>query len=194
MHFQVDLSHVKGLLNASSTTGVEMDMKEFSHTNDLIENAEEWMARVREVLESGEPATLHSLEALLAEAESIPVTMDEQQLLTVGIKARQWRLHVDGTLASGKAKIHELQELVAKVSLDRFAVPGCYAFSLQCALARCLESLSLHVTPVTLVVLVLYPSIVDKRDAAVVYLGTGGNVTSRLPQRCEKSSRVRGTG
>lgn len=112
---QVDLSHVKGLLNASSTTGVEMDMKEFSHTNDLIENAEEWMARVREVLESGEPATLHSLEGLLAEAESIPVTMDEQQLLTVGIKARQWRLRVDNMLASGKAKLHELQELVSKV-------------------------------------------------------------------------------
>lgn len=96
-------------------TGVEMDMKEFSHTNDLIENAEEWMARVREVLESGEPATLHGLEALLTEAEGIPVTMDEQQLLTVGIKARQWRLRVDNTLAGGRAKLHELQDLAAKV-------------------------------------------------------------------------------
>lgn len=113
---QVDLNHVKGLLNASSTTGVEMDMKEFSHTNDLIENAEEWMARVREVLESGEPATLHSLEALLSEAETIPVTMDEQQLLTAGIKARQWRLRVDAMLNSGKAKVHELQELASKAS------------------------------------------------------------------------------
>lgn len=111
----MDLSHVKGLLSASSTTGVEMDMKEFSHTNDLIENAEEWMARVREVLESGEPTTLNSLEGLLLEAEGIPVTMDEQQLLTVGIKARQWRLRVDSTVASGKAKVHELQELAVKV-------------------------------------------------------------------------------
>ena len=116
IRLQVDLSHVKGLLNASSTTGVEMDMKEFTHTNNLIENAEEWMARVREVLESGEPATLQGLEALLTEAEGIPVTMDEQQLLTVGIKARQWRLRVDGMLAGGKAKLHELQDFATKVS------------------------------------------------------------------------------
>lgn len=113
---------MKGLLSASSTTGVEMDMKEFSHTNDLIENAEEWMARVREVLESGEPATLHGLEALLTEAEGIPVTMDEQQLLTVGIKARQWRLRVDSTLAGGRAKLHDLQDLATKVRVDCTAV------------------------------------------------------------------------
>lgn len=119
---QVDLSHVKGLLSASSTTGVEMDMKEFSHTNDLIENAEEWMARVREVLESGEPATLHGLEALLTEAEGIPVTMDEQQLLTVGIKARQWRLRVDSTLAGGRAKLHDLQDLATQVRVGCAAV------------------------------------------------------------------------
>lgn len=93
-----------------------MDMKEFSHTNDLIENAEEWMARVREMLQSGESATLQGLEALLSEAEGIPVTMDEQQLLTVGIKARQWRLSVDGILTNGKAKLHELQDLASKVS------------------------------------------------------------------------------
>lgn len=113
---------MKGLLSASSTTGVEMDMKEFSHTNDLIENAEEWMARVREVLESGEPATLHGLEALLTEAEGIPVTMDEQQLLTVGIKARQWRLRVDSTLAGGRAKLHDLQDLATKVRVSCAAV------------------------------------------------------------------------
>lgn len=99
-----------------------MDMKEFSHTNDLIENAEEWMARVREVLESGEPATLHGLEALLTEAEGIPVTMDEQQLLTVGIKARQWRLRVDSTLAGGRAKLHDLQDLATKVRISCAAV------------------------------------------------------------------------
>lgn len=107
---------MKGLLDASSTTGVEMDMKEFSHTNDLIENAEEWMARVREMLQSGESATLQGLEALLSEAEGIPVTMDEQQLLTVGIKARQWRLSVDAILTNGKAKLNELQDLASKVS------------------------------------------------------------------------------
>lgn len=113
---QVDLSQVKGLLSASSTTGVEMDMKEFSHTNDLIESAEEWMARVREVLESGEAATLRSLSALLSEADGIPVTMDEQELLTAGIQARQWRLRVDETLNSGKANLQDLLNLGAEVS------------------------------------------------------------------------------
>lgn len=126
---QVDLSHVKGLLNSSSTTGVEMDMKEFSHTNDLIENAEEWMARVREVLESGEPATLNSLEGLLIEAEGIPVTMDEQQLLTAGIKARQWRLRVDNILKSGKAKLHDLQELASKVRMSGVQLGRCSPYA-----------------------------------------------------------------
>lgn len=112
---QVDLSHVKGLLSASSTTGVEMDMKEFSHTNDLIENAEEWMTRVKDMLESGEPTTLQALQALLVEAEGIPVQMEEQQLLTVGIKSRQWRIRVDATLAAGKAKLHTLQDLATEV-------------------------------------------------------------------------------
>lgn len=106
---------MKGLLSASSTTGVEMDMKEFSHTNDLIENAEEWMTRVKDMLESGEPTTLQALQALLFEAEGIPVQMEEQQLLTVGIKSRQWRIRVDSTLAAGKAKLHNLQDLATEV-------------------------------------------------------------------------------
>ena len=92
-----------------------MDMKEFSHTNDLIENAEEWMTRVKDMLESGEPTTLQALQALLVEAEGIPVQMEEQQLLTVGIKSRQWRIRVDATLAAGKAKLHTLQDLAAEV-------------------------------------------------------------------------------
>lgn len=106
---------MKGLLSSSSTTGVEMDMKEFSHTNDLIENAEEWMTRVKDMLESGEPTTLHALQALLVEAEGIPVQMEEQQLLTVGIKSRQWRIRVDSTLTAGKAKLQSLQDLAAEV-------------------------------------------------------------------------------
>eukprot|EP00903_Cladosiphon_okamuranus_P013909 g12937.t1 len=120
---KVDLSHVKGLLSASSTTGVEMDMKEFSHTNDLIENAEEWMTRVKDMLESGEPTTLQALQALLIEAEGIPVQMEEQQLLTVGIKSRQWRIRVDATLSAGKAKLHTLQDLATEGASLRAGFP-----------------------------------------------------------------------
>ncbi|CBJ26123.1 conserved unknown protein [Ectocarpus siliculosus] len=120
---KVDLSHVKGLLSSSSTTGVEMDMKEFSHTNDLIENAEEWMTRVKDMLESGEPTTLQALEALLIEAEGIPVQMEEQQLLTVGIKSRQWRIRVDATLAAGKSKLHSLQDLATEGATLRAGFP-----------------------------------------------------------------------
>ncbi|CAM9625248.1 unnamed protein product, partial [Choristocarpus tenellus] len=120
---KVDLSHVKSLLNQFPTTGVEMDLKEFSHTNNLIESAEEWMGRVREVLESGESATLESLGALLAEAESIPVTMDEQQLLTVGIKARQWRLRVDETLTGTPATLKYLKDLAKEGEELRKAFP-----------------------------------------------------------------------
>lgn len=113
---------MKGLLSSSSTTGVEMDMKEFSHTNDLIENAEEWMTRVKDMLESGEPTTLQALQALLFEAEGIPVQMEEQQLLTVGIKSRQWRIRVDSTLAAGKTKLPGLQDLASEV---RVLLPLC---------------------------------------------------------------------
>lgn len=111
-----------------------MDMKEFSHTNDLIENAEEWMTRVKDMLESGEPTTLQALEALLIEAEGIPVQMEEQQLLTVGIKSRQWRIRVDATLAAGKSKLHSLQDLATEVRVVmvwcRFSVSGTASVSI----------------------------------------------------------------
>lgn len=137
---------MKGLLSSSSTTGVEMDMKEFSHTNDLIENAEEWMTRVKDMLESGEPTTLQALQALLMEAEGIPVQMEEQQLLTVGIKSRQWRIRVDGTLAAGKAKLHCLQDLATEVSVAimsacrRSRIPFCGTQASICSLAIALLS------------------------------------------------------
>ncbi|CAM9199677.1 unnamed protein product [Discosporangium mesarthrocarpum] len=108
---KVDLTEVKSLLNQSSETGVDIDLKEFSHTSNLIESAEEWMCRVRDVLESGEAATLESLSSLLSEASNIPVKMEEEKLLTVGIKARRWRLRVNETLEGGRASLGALQRL-----------------------------------------------------------------------------------
>ncbi|KAG5175603.1 PLU-1-like protein-domain-containing protein [Tribonema minus] len=92
---ETHLAHVKMLLGEEQGTGVMLDVKELGHVNGLVESAEGWMSRVREVLENGGDATVMSLTDLLREAEGIPVEMEEQQLLMGGLKARQWRIKVD---------------------------------------------------------------------------------------------------
>ncbi len=54
--------------------------REFEHMATLVETAEEWMGRVREAMGSGEAHTVRALEALLGEADAIPVNMDEHQV------------------------------------------------------------------------------------------------------------------
>ncbi|CAM9302903.1 unnamed protein product, partial [Chrysoparadoxa australica] len=118
----VVLSEVKGLL--SETVGVEMDDREIGQMNELVETAEDWLSRVREALESGEVAALHELEELLQEAQGIPVTMDEKQVLTVGVKARQWQARVHQVLSGGSARLGELKKLAADAAQLRSIFPA----------------------------------------------------------------------
>ncbi len=91
---KVNLNEARVLLEEGGGHGVEMEAKEVTHMSSLVETAEEWMGRVRVMLEVGEETDLQTLNDILMEADSIPVTMDEQQVLKVGIKARQWKMRV----------------------------------------------------------------------------------------------------
>ncbi len=91
---RVNLNEARILLEEREEHGVEVEAKEVACMSSLVDTAEEWMGRVREMLEVGEETDLQALNDILLEADNIPVTMDEQQVLKVGIKVRQWKLKV----------------------------------------------------------------------------------------------------
>ncbi len=97
---RVNLNEARILLEERGGHGVEMEAKEVVRMSSLVETAEEWMGRVREMLEGGEEADLQALNDILMEADSIPVKMDEQQVLKVGIKVRQWKIRVAEAMGS----------------------------------------------------------------------------------------------
>ncbi len=97
---RVNLNEARTLLEERGGHGVEVEAKEVARMSSLVETAEEWMGRVREVLEVGEEADLQALNDILMEADSIPVKMDEQQVLKVGIKVRQWKIRVAEAMGS----------------------------------------------------------------------------------------------
>ncbi len=97
---RVNLNEARMLLEERGGHGVEMEAKEVAHMSSLVETAEEWMGRVREMLEVGEEADLQALNDILMEADSMPVKMDEQQVLKVGIKVRQWKIRVAEAIGS----------------------------------------------------------------------------------------------
>jgi hypothetical protein len=123
---KVVLADVKGLLNQQEENGVCVDVKELTRISDLVETAEEWMSRVRDVLDGGEDASFQALTDLLKEADDIPVTMDEQQVLTVGIKARQWKIRVSEALAPGAPplSLSSLRGFAQEASLLRAMFPA----------------------------------------------------------------------
>ncbi len=59
---------------------MNVDMKERNEMEQVVETAEDWISRVRDAFTAGESATLTNLEALLTEADDIPVNMDEHQV------------------------------------------------------------------------------------------------------------------
>ena len=71
---KVDYTEARSLL--SEGNDIRVDMKELEHIAGALGTAEEWLQRVREALEDATDATsLNALEALLNEAEDIPVIM-----------------------------------------------------------------------------------------------------------------------
>jgi len=93
---KVEFGEMKSLL--TEVSGMQVDMRERDHMAQVVETAEDWIGRVREAMDAGEESTLAALENLLTEADSIPVGMDEHQLLVCEIKARRWTSDVRETL------------------------------------------------------------------------------------------------
>ena len=68
------------------------------------------------MVENGEDATVLALNELLKEADGIPVSMEEQKLLTVGLKARQWKIKVSEVLSAGGTKLATLKKLSSEAA------------------------------------------------------------------------------
>ena len=119
---KADFGQMKSLLQEVS--GMQVEVRERDQMAAVVETAEDWIERVREAMNSGEESTLSALEELLAEADSIPVTMSEHQVLLCEIRARRWATRVREMLGSDKDnKLEALEKLLVEFEAIREALP-----------------------------------------------------------------------
>ena len=119
---KADFGQMKSLLQEVS--GMQVEVRERDQMAAVVETAEDWIERVREAMNSGEESTLSALEELLAEADSIPVTMSEHQVLLCEIKARRWATRVREVLGRDKDnKLEALEKLLIEFETIREALP-----------------------------------------------------------------------
>lgn len=119
---KVDYTAARTLLNEGE--GIRVGVKELEDIAGVLDTAETWLQRVREALEeSTDEAGLQSLQALLCEADDIPVEMDEHKILAAEIEARRWGLRVQPRLAGSKVTVKALEKLVAEAAGLRARLP-----------------------------------------------------------------------
>ena len=119
---KVDYTAARSLLNEGA--GIRVDVKELEDMAGVLETAETWLERVREALnESTDEAGLQSLQALLHEADDIPVEMDEHKILAAEIEARRWGLRVQPRLDGDKVTVKMLEGLVSEATGLRARLP-----------------------------------------------------------------------
>ena len=102
---------------------MNVDMKERAEMVQVMETAEDWIARVRIAMANAGVATLQNLEVLLGEADDIPVCMEEHQLLLGEIKARKLSAKVNEALESKSARLDTLYGLVSEFESIRESLP-----------------------------------------------------------------------
>ena len=119
---KVDYTAARTLLNEGE--GIRVGVKELEDIAGVLDTAETWLQRVREALEESTDETgLQSLQALLCEADDIPVEMDEHKILAAEIEARRWGLRVQPRLAGSKVTVKALEKLVAEAAGLRGRLP-----------------------------------------------------------------------
>ena len=120
---KVDYSAARTLL--SEGAGIRVDVKELDDIAGVLDTAETWLTRVREALNDADAdeASLESLQALLHEADDIPVEMDEHKILAAEIEARRWGLRVQPRLRSPNVTVPDLEALMAEATELRSRLP-----------------------------------------------------------------------
>jgi hypothetical protein len=120
---QVQFEDMKNMLNEVSQMNV--DMKEKDHMASVVETAEDWIDRVKQALNDNEESTITMLQQLVNEADSIPVSMGELQMLQCEINARKWSNSVVENLEkSSKANIDTLHKLLKEATKIRESMPN----------------------------------------------------------------------
>lgn len=93
--------------------------KELVMAMSLIDTAENWMERVSDLLQSDDVNDIEILKELLAETETMPVALEEAQILKLHIEAVEWAQRIGSTFERGPCKLATLQRYYKDISRIR---------------------------------------------------------------------------
>jgi hypothetical protein len=121
---KLDLKEMQQMISEGEQFDIQS--KELDQMQSVMMSANEWVSRVREMLESGDAAELEALNELLGEADDIPVVMEEVQLLRAQMEGIRWSEKLGKVLAKKKPTLQEAQKLLKEVRTRfMFAWPCC---------------------------------------------------------------------
>lgn len=103
---------------------IAQSSRELNKAQTLVDVAEGWASRVRELLGESDLSSIDSLEDLLREAESMPVYMEEMSMLRVHLDTCAWSKKVRKKLEAGKLRPADLQRSVKDLAKIRSVLPN----------------------------------------------------------------------
>ena len=103
---------------------IAQSSRELNKAQTLVDVAEGWAARVRDLLGDSDESSVEALEELLREAESMPVYMEEMALLRVHLDTCAWSKRVRRKLEAGKPRPADLQRFVKDLAKIRSSLPN----------------------------------------------------------------------
>lgn len=128
------LSQVRQMVTEGEQLYEETGNRDLNKAQNLLEAAEEWQTRVKEILamdmsddswlesSDGEQSPTELLEDMLEEAEAMPVVMEEAVLIRAHLKSLEWASKVRPLLAAKKTKLPELVALLQELQRIRGTV------------------------------------------------------------------------
>eukprot|EP01029_Cantina_marsupialis_P023500 TRINITY_DN588_c0_g1_i12.p1 TRINITY_DN588_c0_g1~~TRINITY_DN588_c0_g1_i12.p1 ORF type:complete len:2120 (-),score=751.89 TRINITY_DN588_c0_g1_i12:303-6662(-) len=102
------------------------DMSEITKIQDVVGDAEDWIGRVREALNSEDLTEegLEQLNTLLGEAGDIPVVMKEEQVLRVEVQTRRWSQKARVLLEKEKCAPSEVDDMIDEIVTIKQLLPS----------------------------------------------------------------------
>lgn len=119
---KLDLKEMQQMISEGEQFDIQS--RELDQMQSVVVSANEWVSRVREMLESGDAAEVEALNELLGEADEIPVVMEEVQLLRAQMEGIRWSEKLGKALAKKKPTLQEAQKLLKEVRKTLAAVFG----------------------------------------------------------------------
>lgn len=116
---KLSLDQMRGMVQEGSMLyDSSSQNKDLRKASEVVEAADDWLARVRELM-TDENADADYLQDLIGEAETMPIAMDEVELLRVHVKAMVWTKTAAPVLANPNAKYSEIQKIYKEIQKIR---------------------------------------------------------------------------